>query len=94
MIDFDANEGDRIVIEDKIFGDLSKGVFLAIADTKRDLKRLSKDGYELLYFEPKGDLYIDGNGNSKGFGNKSEGGIIVDLPDGTILTERDVRIGL
>ena len=33
----------------------------------------------LLYFESKGDLIFDGNGDSKGFGNKSEGGMIADL---------------
>ena len=57
-------------------------------------KQLSKDGYDLLYFEPKGDLYVDGNGDSKGFGKKSEGGMIADLPNDTILTESDVLIGV
>ena len=42
-----------------------------------------------LYFEPKGDLYVDGNGGSKGFGKKSEGGMIADLPNDTILTGSD-----
>ena len=64
------------------------------ANTKKVLKQLSKDGYDLLYFEPKGDLYVDSNGDSKGFGKKSEGGIIADLPNDTILTESDVLIGV
>ena len=94
VIDFDASEGDIIVIADEVIGDLTEDPTLAVADTKKDLKQLSKDGYDLLYFEPKGDLYVDGNGDSKGFGKKSEGGMIADLPNDTILTESDVLIGV
>ena len=94
IIDFDPSEGDAIVIADEVVGDLTEDPTLAIADTKKDLKQLSKDGYDLLYFEPKGDLYVDGNGDSKGFGKKSEGGMIADLPNDTILSESDVLIGI
>ena len=94
VIDFDASEGDAIVIADELVGELTEEPTLAVADTKNNLKQLSKDGYDLLYFEPKGDLYVDGNGDSKGFGKKSEGGIIADLPKDTILTESDVLIGV
>ena len=94
VIDFDSSEGDAIVIADEVVGDLTEDPTLAIADTKKELKQLSKDGYDLLYFEPSGDLYVDGNGDSKGFGKKSEGGMIADLPNETILTESDVLIGV
>lgn len=94
VIDFDASEGDAIVIADEVVGDLNEDPTLAIADTKKELKQLSKYGYDLLYFEPKGDLYVDGNGDSKGFGKKSEGGMIADLPNDTVLTESDVLIGV
>ena len=94
VIDFDTSEGDAIVIADEVIGYLTKDPTLAIAYTKQELKSLSKEGYDLIYFEPKGDLYVDGNGDSRGFGNKSEGGMIADLPNGTILTESDVLIGV
>ena len=94
LIDFDLSEGDAIVIADEVVGDLAEDPTLAIADTKKDLKQLSKDGYDLLYFEPKGNLYVDDNGDSKGFGKKSEGGMIADLPNATVLTESDVLIGV
>ena len=94
IIDFDASEGDAIVIADEVVGDLAEDPTMAIAETKKDLRELSKDGYDLLYFEPKGDLYVDGNGGSKGFGQKSEGGMIADLPNGTSLSESDVLIGV
>ena len=48
----------------------------------------------MIYFEPKGDLYVDAYGDSKGFGNKLDGGMIADLPNETILTESDVLIGV
>ena len=94
VIDFDASEGDKIVIADEVFGGLTKDPTLAIAYTMKQLKDLSKEGYDLIYFEPKGDLYVDGNGDSRGFGKKSEGGMIADLPRDTILTESDVLIGV
>ena len=94
VIVFDSSEGDAIVIADEVVSDLTEDPTLAVADTKEDLKQLSKDCYDLLYFEPKGDLYVDGNGDSKGFGKKSEGGMIADLPNDSVLTESDVLIGV
>ena len=94
IIDFDSGEGDAVVIAEDVVGDLQGDPSLAIADTKKDLKQLSKEGHDLLYFEPKGDLYVDANGDSKGFGKKSEGGMIADLPKDTVLTDSDVLIGV
>ena len=51
---------------------------LAIAESKKELKSLAKKNYDLINFEPKGDLlYVDSNVESKGFGNKSDGGMIL-----------------
>ena len=93
-----ANIGKKTVLTDNILDDIVEDLksepTFAIAESKKELKNLSKDGHDLLYFEPKGDLYIDGNGDLKGFGNKSEGGMITDLPNNTTLTESDVLIGI
>lgn len=94
VIDFNASEGDTVVIADKVFGDLKGDPTLAIAYSKKDLKQLSRDGYDLLYFETNGHLYLDSNGDSRGFGKKSEGGIVANLPSNTILAEGDVLIGI
>ena len=64
IIDFDTSEGDAVVIAEEAAGDLQGDPSLGIADTKNDLKQLSKEGHDLLYFEPKGDLYVNGNGDS------------------------------
>ena len=65
VIDFYASEGDAIVIADEVVGELTENPTLAIADTKKVLRQLTKNDYDLLYFEPKGDLYVDGNGDSR-----------------------------
>ena len=93
VIDFDSDEGDTVVIAEEALNSNQKSPTLAIADTKKDLKSLSKEGYDLLYLEPKGDLYVDGNGESKGYGSKAIGGMIADLPKNTELTESDILIG-
>ena len=91
--DFNPDEGDAIVVADEVVGDPQEDPTLAVADTKKELKQLAKDGYDLLYLEPKGDLFVDGNGDAKGFGKKKVGGQIADLPKETILTEDDILIG-
>ncbi|MDA7433859.1 calcium-binding protein [Synechococcus sp. AH-601-P18] len=94
VIDFDSSEGDSLVIADEILADMKGDPTLAIADTKKELKILSREDYDLIYFEPKGDLFLDGNGDSRGFGNKEEGGLIADLANNTNLSDSDVLIGV
>ncbi len=93
-----ANLGKNTELTDALIDDvldeLEADPSLAIAESNKELKSLAKEDYDLIYFEPKGDLYVDGNGDSKGFGKKSEGGIIADLPNDTILSESDVLIGV
>ena len=93
VVDFDAREGDRLVIGEALL-DADSNYDLAIAESKRDLKQLSREDFDLVYFEPKGDLYLDGNDGGKGFGGKQSGGLLVDLPNETALSSEDVLIGL
>ena len=58
----------------------------------KELKSLAKDDYDLIYFEPKGDLYVDGNGSNKGFGKQTDGGLIADLPNNSALSEDNLLI--
>ena len=66
---------------------------IAVAANKKELKKASREGFDLIYFEPKGDVYVDGNGDARGFGNKKQGGIIADLPNGTPLNEANILVG-
>jgi len=79
---------------DEVVEDLESEPTLAIAESKKELKQLAKDDHELIYFEPKGELYVDGNGSDKGFGGKSDGGLIAELPNNTILSEENILIGV
>ena len=53
--------------------------FFGIAKNKKQLKRLSKDCNDFVYYQKKGQLYFDGNCYEKGWGRKNEGGLIAVL---------------
>ena len=80
-------------IADTLEEDMSSDPEFAVVGNKKELKKASKEGFDLLYYEPKGDLYIDGNGDTKGLGNKTQGGMIADLPNDTSLDESNILIG-
>ena len=79
---------------DEVVEDLEADPTLTIAESKKELKQLAQDDHEVIYFEPTGELYVDGNGSDKGFGRKSDGGLIAELPDNTILSEENILIGI
>ena len=53
VVDFDASEGDKIVIDDDVFGGLTKDPTLAIAYNKKQLKKLSKKAMTLFIFNQR-----------------------------------------
>jgi len=79
---------------DQVIEDLETDPTLAIADSKKELKQLAMEDHEMIYLEPKGELYVDGNGSDKGFGRKSDGGLIAELPDNTLLSAENILIGV
>ena len=77
IIGFDSSERDTIAVSSKAFPEL-KGISeikFASTNSKKELKLLSRQDYDFVYFEKKGRLYFDGNGADKGWGNSSEGGL-------------------
>ena len=91
-----ANVGKKTELTDAliddVIDDLEADPSLAVAESRKELKRLAKDDYDLIYFEPKGDLYVDGNGANKGFGKKADGGLIADLPNNSTLSDDNLLI--
>lgn len=83
---------DKLV--DQVIEDLEADPTLAIADSKKELKQLAKEDHAMIYLEPKGELYVDGNGSDKGLGRKSDGGLIAELPDNTLLSAENILIGV
>ena len=48
----------------------------AIASSKKELKQLMKSDADVVYYEKKGKLYLNENGEEKGWGAKKVGGLI------------------
>ena len=69
-----------------------QGVALRNASTQ-PLKKLSKQCYDLVYFEPKGQLFYDDNCNRKGWGNSNDGGLVLTLKNKPKLTVEHLGFG-
>ena len=54
----------------------TEGGSFAIASSKKDLKALMKSDADVVYDEKKGKLYLNANGEEKGWGAKKVGGLI------------------
>ena len=55
--------------------DINGGTF-AIAHNKKELKQLMKSDADVVYDESKGKLYLNRNGEKKGWGKKKDSGLI------------------
>ena len=55
--------------------DINDGTF-AIAHNKKELKQLMKSDADVVYFESKGQLFLNDNGSKKGWGKKKVGGLL------------------
>ena len=62
------------------------------ASSWKELKKLAKEEINLIYFEDKGQLYLNTNGADRGFGNKQDGGLLAVLKGGPSLTLREIDI--
>ena len=94
IIGFDSSEGDIIAVSAVAFPGLEDVSDISFASTKRkkELKQLSKDDYDFVYFEKKGRLYFDGNGSDKQWGNSDEGGLVAILKEKPELTAEDITL--
>ena len=52
------------------------GGSFAIATSKKELKQLMKSDADVVYFEGKGQLFLNENGSKKGWGKKKVGGLL------------------
>lgn len=81
IIEFNPSHGDSIAVSRYAFPALQGATGINFASTKhnKELKLLSKQGYDFVYFEKKARLYFDGNGTGKGWGNQDDGGLVAVL---------------
>ena len=92
IIQFKGSEKDHILIDPNISDSLSSdsGISFASTKSKKNLKQLSQKNYDLIYFEKKGELFLNGNGTAKGFGETDEGGLLAILKGKPNLKATDI----
>ena len=77
-------------VELQLDADLGEDATFAVASTKKELKQLKKSGADIVYDERKGKLYLNGNGEAKGWGSKAIGGLIAKVKGKPQVTADDV----
>ena len=94
IIGFNPRQGDTIAVSPTAFPSLNGDSRLKLASTKskKELKQLSKQDYDFVYFEKKGRLYFDGNGSDKNWGDANEGGLFAVLKGKPDLTVEDFTL--
>jgi hypothetical protein len=94
IIGFDPSQGDSIAVSRYAFPALMGASAINFASTrnKKELKLLSKQDYDFVYFEKKGYLYFDGNGSDKDWGNTNTGGLVAILKGKPELTVEDFTL--
>ena len=77
-------------VELQLDADLGEDATFAVASTKKELKQLKKSGADIVYDERKGKLYLNGNGEAKGWGSKAIGGLIAKVKGKPQVSANDV----
>ena len=92
VLGFKGSESDRILIDPIISSSLTANSKLSFASTKskKGLKQLALKDYDLIYFEKKGQLFLNGNGTGKGYGDSDEGGLLAILKGKPSLKATDI----
>ena len=77
-------------IELHMDAELGEDATFSVASSKKELKELKKSGADIVYDERKGKLYLNGNGEGKGWGSKAMGGLIAKVKGKPQVTADDV----
>ena len=91
LIKFNRNENDMIHLDGKMY-DLPDDWGFAKTKSKRKLSKFAKSDVDLIYFQRKGFLYVNGNGEDKGFGDLDEGGLLAVLKGKPSLKAGDIQL--
>ena len=94
IINFKPDRGDKIAFNELALPGLKNqdSFDFVVAETRKELKTASRLGYDLIYFEPKGFLYHDGNGLQKNWGSKNDGGLFAKINKGINLTADNLLV--
>ena len=91
IVKFNRNENDMIHLDQELYG-MSDDWGFAKTKSKRKLNKFAKSDVDLIYFQRKGFLYINGNGEDKGFGDLDEGGLLAVLKGKPSLKAGDIQL--
>ena len=86
---FDTEESDQLALGRDVFDGLTD-IDLVTVTSKTQLATQSGSSTALIYFEPKGQLYFNQNGDESGYGE--DGGLFAILKGGPDLSESAFRI--
>ena len=86
---FDQTEGDQLALGRDVFDGLTD-IDLVTVTSKTQLATQSGSSTALIYFEPRGQLYFNQNGDESGYGE--DGGLFAILKGGPELSESAFRI--
>jgi len=68
------------------------GIRFASTNSKKQLKLLAKQDHDFVYLKKKGQLFFNGNGADKGWGDTDEGGLVAILKGKPGLSVNDLMI--
>ncbi len=89
ITNFRSSEGDQIHLEREIFKNL-KSINLVTVSSKQQLNAQKKQASNIIYFEPKGQLYFNSNNSRPGFGE--DGGLFAIVQGGPDLAESNFAV--
>ena len=78
--DFNASEGDKILLDKEAFGFSKKMKFKTVSN-KKGLMKSALTGKDLIYFQDKGLLYFNENGKDDGWGDGGKFVKLIGTPD-------------
>ena len=91
IIKFDSKSGDKIAFNDQSLPGLVGDEFtFYTVKSKRQFKKSSRIGADIVYYKKKGQLFYDGNGVKKGWGEKMQGGLFAQIEKNTELSVTDL----
>ena len=89
IIDFDPAK-DQLLVGKKALKGIGNKPEFAAASNRKEMKALQREDMELVYFEPKGQLYYNQNDEGRGFGKK--GGLFAILQGAPEMTQDSIGL--
>lgn len=93
IINFNGSQGDKIVFSSAALPSLhgkSKVYFRVATDTSQ-ASSFARSTTDLVYCSWNGNLYVNGNGSAKGWGNSAQGGLLAVLAGQPPLTAANLN---